>query len=104
MTAVRSMMGESTLVASGCAVQARHCEEPKVRPEVAGPMTGSATKQSSLASKRWIASLALAMTRQSLPLRRHREHRLRDGEFRRQDGLDVVIEHLGVDGRGALVL
>jgi hypothetical protein len=29
----------------------------RVRPEVAGPMTGSATKQSSAAPQRWIASL-----------------------------------------------
>ena len=34
----------------------------RVRPEVAGPMTGSATKQSTSAAPRWIASLTLAMT------------------------------------------
>jgi hypothetical protein len=37
----------------------------RVRPEVAGPMTGSATKQSSFLRKRpWIASLPLARTQQ----------------------------------------
>jgi hypothetical protein len=44
------------------------------------------------------------MTRQGSLLCRHREHRLGDGEFGRQDRLDVVVEHLGVDRRRALVL
>ena len=35
---------------------------------------------------------------------RHREHRLRLREGRRQDHLDVVVEHLRVDRRRALVL
>src|SRR5882672_10105083 len=39
----------------------RHCEEPTGRAN-ARPMTGSATKQSSVYDKHWIASLALAMT------------------------------------------
>jgi hypothetical protein len=40
----------------------------RVRPEVAGPMTSSATKQSKTSPHSWIASLALAMTtRKILP-------------------------------------
>src|ERR1043165_4516238 len=36
--------------------------------------------------------------------RRHRKHRLRGGELRREDHLDVLVEHLGGDRRGPLVL
>jgi hypothetical protein len=45
----------------------------RVRPEVAGPMTSSATKQSKASPHSWIASLALAMTtRKILPATRPR--------------------------------
>jgi hypothetical protein len=40
----------------------RHCEEPTVRPEVAGPMTSSATKQSSVVAGELDCFASLAMT------------------------------------------
>ena len=63
MMAVSNMMGESTLVTSGRRLlQTRHCEEPTGPARAARPMSKKPTKQSSLASKGWIAMSALAMT------------------------------------------